>query len=113
MRRRSAIESIIGHMKSDGLLGRNYLKGSIGDKVNALLCGVGHDLLVILRKLRLFWLQILLGLYEYFANKYADFSSNSRADLKIEVLFAKPQAISLCKMVYWPIKIFFAICTLK
>ena len=74
MRRRSAIEPIIGHMKSDGLLGRNYLKGSTGDKVNALLCGVGHDLRVILRKLRLFWLQILLGLYEYFANKWTDFS---------------------------------------
>ncbi len=30
MRRRSAIEPIIGHMKSDGLLGRNYLRGTIG-----------------------------------------------------------------------------------
>jgi IS5 family transposase len=39
-------------MKEDGKLGRNWLKGSIGDKINALLCGVGHNLRIILRKLR-------------------------------------------------------------
>lgn len=66
MRRRSAIEPIIGHMKSDGLLGRNYLKGSVGDKINALLCGIGHDLRIILKKLKLFWLQIFLDLHKYF-----------------------------------------------
>lgn len=56
-------------MKSDGLLlGRNYLKGNIGDKINALLCGVGHDLRVILRKILLFWLQIFYGLYAYLAD---------------------------------------------
>ena len=66
MRRRNAIEPIIGHMKSDGLLGRNYLKGSLGDKINALLCGIGHDLRIILRKLRLFWLKIFWYLYELF-----------------------------------------------
>jgi len=64
MRRRSAIEPIIGHMKQDGLLGRNYLKGSIGDKINALLCGAGHNLRIILRKLRLFWLKIFWALYK-------------------------------------------------
>jgi transposase, IS5 family len=67
MRRRSAIEPIIGHMKSDGLLGRNYLKGTLGDKINALLCGVGHDLRLILKKLRLLWLKIIERLYGNFA----------------------------------------------
>jgi IS5 family transposase len=38
-------------MKEDGKLGRNWLKGSLGDKINALLCGVGHNLRIILRKL--------------------------------------------------------------
>jgi transposase, IS5 family len=63
MRRRNAIEPIIGHLKSDGHLGRNYLKGSIGDKINALFSGIGHNLRLILRKLRLFWLWILWVLY--------------------------------------------------
>lgn len=52
LRRRSAIEPVIGHMKEDGKLGRNWLKGSIGDKINALLCGAGHNIRIILRKLR-------------------------------------------------------------
>jgi len=69
MRRRSAIEPIIGHMKSDGLLGRNYLKGGIGDKINAILCGAGHDLRIILKKLRLFWLKIFWSLYKILVNK--------------------------------------------
>lgn len=52
LRRRSAVEPVIGHMKEDGKLGRNWLKGSIGDKINALLCGAGHNIRIILRKLR-------------------------------------------------------------
>ena len=52
LRRRSAVEPIIGHMKEDGKLGRNWLKGSLGDKINALLCGAGHNMRIILRKLR-------------------------------------------------------------
>lgn len=52
LRRRSAVEPIIGHMKEDGKLGRNWLKESIGDKINALLCGAGHNMRIILRKLR-------------------------------------------------------------
>lgn len=52
LRRRSAVEPVIGHMKEDGKLGRNWLKGSIGDKINALLCGAGQNIRIILRKLR-------------------------------------------------------------
>ena len=54
LRRRSAVEPVIGHMKEDGKLGRNWLKGNIGDKINALLCGAGHNIRIILRKLREF-----------------------------------------------------------
>ncbi|MDE3245678.1 MAG: IS5 family transposase [Acidobacteriota bacterium] len=58
MKRRSAIEPEIGHMKADGLLGRNHLKGSRGDAMNALLCGAGHNLRKILAKVRLLWLRL-------------------------------------------------------
>lgn len=43
LRRRSAIEPIIGHLKADGHLGRCYLKGSAGDGINVILSAVGHN----------------------------------------------------------------------
>jgi IS5 family transposase len=54
IRRRSAIEPAIGHMKTDGKLDRNWLKGALGDAMHAVLCGAGHNLRMILRRLRLF-----------------------------------------------------------
>jgi IS5 family transposase len=64
LRRRSAIEPMIGHMKADGRLGRNHLLGAAGDAMNALLVAAGHNLRLILTWLRLFvaWLiAALLG----------------------------------------------------
>ncbi len=52
LKRRSAIEPVIGHMKSEDKLDRNYVAGELGDKINALLCGAGHNIRIILRKLR-------------------------------------------------------------
>ena len=52
MKRRAAVEPEIGHQKNDGKLDRNFLKGSQGDAMNALLCGAGHNLRKILAKLR-------------------------------------------------------------
>jgi IS5 family transposase len=43
-RRRSAIEPVIGHMKSDGHLGRNFLRGTEGDATNLILAAAGHNL---------------------------------------------------------------------
>nr|RDS95478.1 hypothetical protein DWF04_11270 [Cereibacter sphaeroides f. sp. denitrificans] len=37
LRRRSSIESEIGHMKTDGLLARCFPKGAIGDALFAVL----------------------------------------------------------------------------
>jgi hypothetical protein len=36
MRRRTAIESVIGHLKDDHRMGRNHLKGRDGDRINAV-----------------------------------------------------------------------------
>ncbi len=44
LRRRCAIEPVIGHLKSDNRMNRNYLKGAIGDTINALLCGSGANI---------------------------------------------------------------------
>lgn len=62
IKRRSAIEPAIGHMKMDGRLGRNALKGAIGDALHAVLCGAGHNIRMLLRKLRLFCAQFGLSL---------------------------------------------------
>jgi len=53
LKRRNAIEPVIGHMKNDGRLGRNFLKGAVGDAMNALLCAAGRNLRKILRQLAL------------------------------------------------------------
>ena len=53
LKRRSAVEPVIGHMKNDGRLGRNFLKGAAGDAMNALLCGAGYNLRKILGHLAL------------------------------------------------------------
>jgi IS5 family transposase len=52
LRRRSAIEPVIGHMKTDGRLDRNFLAGTRGDAINTLLCGAGYNLRLILNYLR-------------------------------------------------------------
>lgn len=52
LRRRSAIEAEIGHMKTDGRLTHCTLKGSIGDAVFAVLNACGHNIRKILAHLR-------------------------------------------------------------
>jgi IS5 family transposase len=51
LRRRTAIEPVIGHLKSDHRLCRNFLKGWIGDEINVLLAAVGWNLSKWLRKI--------------------------------------------------------------
>jgi IS5 family transposase len=41
LRRRSAVESVIGHLKSDDRMHRNNLKGRTGDAANAILAAIG------------------------------------------------------------------------
>ena len=42
-KRRAAVEPKIGHLKSDNRMDRNYLKGPEGDRINALLAGIGAN----------------------------------------------------------------------
>ena len=49
LKRRAAIEPVIGHMKQDHRTDRNYLKGVAGDKINAIMVGVGFNLHKLLR----------------------------------------------------------------
>jgi len=54
LRRRSAIEPVIGHLKQDHRMKRNYLQGKAGDEINALLVGCGFNLRKLTRVF--FWL---------------------------------------------------------
>ena len=51
LKRRSAIEAVIGHQKTEGRLGWNRLRGILGDKINALMAAIGYNLKLILRAL--------------------------------------------------------------
>ena len=67
LRRRSAIEAAIGHMKAEGHLGRCYLKGRAGDAANVILSAVGYNLRLVLAWLKIILRVILLALLRTFA----------------------------------------------
>jgi len=59
-RRRAGIEPVIGHLKSDHRLKRNFLKGFAGDQINLLMAAAAFNFKKWLRKV-VFWLRILMG----------------------------------------------------
>ena len=62
MRRRAAIEPVIGHLKEDHRMGRNYLAHSSGDAINAVLAAVGYNFRLLFRWLRLLLFRILIAI---------------------------------------------------
>ena len=67
LRRRSAIEPVIGHMKAEGHLGRCYLKGTAGDAANSIPTAVGYNFRRILAWLRILLCLILAALWRALA----------------------------------------------
>jgi IS5 family transposase len=61
MKRRAAVEPVIGHLKDDHRMGRNHLAHSSGDAVNAVLAAVGYNFRLLLRWLRLLLLKIMIA----------------------------------------------------
>ena len=61
MRRRAAIEPVIGHLKEDHRMGRNYLTGRDGDRINAVLAAAGYNFGLLLR-----WFEELLRVLSLF-----------------------------------------------
>jgi len=55
MKRRAAVEPVIGHVKAEHRMSRNYLKGRDGDRINAVLAAAGYNFGLLLR-----WLASLL-----------------------------------------------------
>jgi transposase, IS5 family len=55
MKRRAAVEPVIGHLKAEHRMDRNHLKGREGDRINAVLAAAGYNFGLLLR-----WLAELL-----------------------------------------------------
>ena len=55
MRRRAAVEPVIGHVKAEHRMDRNYLKGRDGDRANAVLAAAGYNFSLLIR-----WFEALL-----------------------------------------------------
>jgi IS5 family transposase len=60
-RARAGIEPVIGHIKYDHRMLRNYLKGVIGDQLNTILAGTGFNLKKMLNRIKE---QILFDLFQ-------------------------------------------------
>ena len=52
MKRRAAVEPVIGHLKAEHRRDRNSLKGRDGDRANAVLAAAGYNFALLLRWLR-------------------------------------------------------------
>ena len=72
LRRRSAIEPEIGHMKTDDRLARCLLKATIGDAIFAVLCGCGHNIRKILAHLRALWIPVMMAILAAFRTFQTD-----------------------------------------
>src|SRR5580693_7277400 len=62
MRRRAAVEPVIGHLKDDHRMRRNHLKGRDGDRINAVLAAVGYNFGLLRRWFRSFLRTLLMML---------------------------------------------------
>ena len=59
LRRRAAVEPVIGHMKAEHRMGRNYLAHATGDAINAVLAAVGYNFRRLLTWLAAFLLSAI------------------------------------------------------
>ena len=69
MKRRAAIEPSIGHLKEERRMERNRLKGTLGDKTNALLSAAGMNFAKLLTALEPLWSFLLVRFLERFATR--------------------------------------------
>lgn len=63
MRRRAAVEPVIGHLKEDHRMRRNHLKGREGDRINAVLAAAGYNFSLLRRWFEKILRVLLLILY--------------------------------------------------
>jgi IS5 family transposase len=62
LRRRSAVEPVIGHAKSDHRMDRNFLKGAHGDAANAILAAAGYNFRRLLAWFAILWRALIMAM---------------------------------------------------
>ena len=62
IKRRNAVEPVIGHLKADHRMDRRHLKGEIGDRLDAVRCAAGYNLRWLLRAITRKGLGLFLAL---------------------------------------------------
>jgi IS5 family transposase len=62
LRRRAAVEPVIGHAKGEHRMGRNFLKGAHGDAANAVLAAAGYNFRRLLAWLAILWRAIVTAM---------------------------------------------------
>jgi len=81
LKRRQAIEPIIGHLKNEHRMGRCHLKGEMGDRLHAVLCAAGYNIMWLLRMIAKkgvpFLWHLVLRLLESLLSKRHDIRANA------------------------------------
>jgi IS5 family transposase len=62
LRRRSAVEPVIGHAKGEHRMGRNFLKGAHGDAANAVLAAAGYNFRRLLAWFAILWRVLVMAM---------------------------------------------------
>ena len=62
MKRRAAVEPVIGHLKNGHRMDRNYLAHQQGDAINPILAATGYNFRLILKWIRLLWIKFWMKL---------------------------------------------------
>jgi transposase, IS5 family len=88
LRRRSVVEPLIGHLKNDGRLGRNYLYGVEGDRINAIMVAAGYNFKLILRWLR--------DIFFFFYPCYCQFLYLQKKPLHLKLRFLTGDYLYYC-----------------
>ena len=63
MKRRSAVEPVIGHLKEDHRMGRNYLAHRAGDAINAVLAAAGYNFSLLLKWIAAFLCALIVAVF--------------------------------------------------
>jgi len=73
-KKRAGIEPVIGHLKTDHRLNRNFYKGVVGDNINIMLAAAAFNLKRMMNRWKIYFCQILERLLLSF---FKNFTTNS------------------------------------
>ena len=91
--RRSAIEPVIGHIKSDHYMERNRLGGVLGDKLNAMLSALGFNLVKLMKALKKRWSKHLFLYLCTIVDEFKSYIGETRKALMLQNRFLRCLAL--------------------